>query len=464
MSQSTPASKTRSSQKSIRWWLIFFIFATPVFIVSSAVLVFRIGYTLRESSGKRAMATEIEKLVSEGLPTDDQAIDDIYCSRTSDDHVDDWQELFSKIDSREFLQDGAGVPWHDPKVEDERPFVGVANKDWKYAEACEAFTTKHQELIAEIHRLAAQPEPCRFPIVFQSTDTLLPEVQISRNVARLLMIDAHVGIHARDPKRVAQDIESIYSLSRQVDAVPFAVSRLVGIALRGMALQILQRSIAIDLLTAEQLTSIDGLLVNYCELGSRWQETMQDELGNLLPTFFNPSRALNRDKLTPARGHDAVFFIAMMRRAIQMETGDWPTFYRSIQQLEADMKADRLSMLQSIDHLLSHTLAPAFSIYATTWINDAQLHRLARLAIASRLQMNKDPALPASVELIPESAKLHPFGNAPFGFQSAGDRIVLWGFQLSDKDLQTPAEPPKYDPELPNTDVNERWVWEVVRP
>ncbi len=403
-----PASLKRP--RRIRWWLIISIFAVPFLLIGLAVTVVRVGYTIREHQGQKQMIAEMDQLASEGWPIDNESIDALYVSRTSPDHVEEWLVLLAQFDTPEYKQQVAGVPLLDAKIDDEFAFETVRDPDWKYAEVCQRHADQHQELIAEACRLTADPTPVQFPIFFDSIETLLSEVQSLRDVGRLMYIDAHVAIHAGDGTRAARDYEVLYSLADQADAVPGAIPRLVGIALRQLGLEVLQRLVTNDLLSDEQLVTIDRRLQNHCQIGTRWRDTLSEERGLYLPVFLNPAVAMKSNKQLPARGHDAVYYIEIMRKAMEIDADKWPEFYEEVVKLEAALRPDKGFSFRNLDRLLTHVVAPAYSAVANALIRSVQANRLARMAIAVRLYEHQHQSWPASLEALDAEAtsKLHP--------------------------------------------------------
>jgi hypothetical protein len=442
--ETTSQLKTQPRKRRIRWWLIVSIFAVPFALLALGTLLFRVGWTIRENQGRKAMQVELQRLANEGIVSDNQALSEIYLSRTSEEFSFEWESLFVVLQSPEFAASCSGVPVLDRTVDvDDFADDFDTSSQWQYAETCIRFTQEQSELIAEARRLAVEQQPTYFPIVFLSNETLLPEVQHIRTVAWLLRTDAQVAMYKMDRDRAFADIVALSELSKHVDSVPFVVSRLVGIAVRRLAMQSLQNAIRIDLFDDDQLRQIDGLVALYSNVDDRWKTLIVDEMSTNLPVFVNPNISMKTDTIIPARGHDAVYFIGLMRKARVIETEDWLRFYRSSIELEAELEQGIDSTAESVDRLLSGLFAPAFGSLAAALINDAQLHRQARIAIALRRYQHEQGSLPAELKSLPESiVALKPAGERPFGYAFERGRAVLWGFLLSPETLQTPMQVP----------------------
>ncbi len=466
MSTNSPytATKTEESfpkKRRTRWWLIFLIVAVPMTLIATAILVFRIGWTIRENQGRQAMEVELAKLVEEGVAIDNQDVSERYMNNTSDEHTDRWSDVFAILSSPEFAASAAGVPVIDRSVTlDDFADDFDTSSNWQFAENSIRFTAEQNELIAQIHTLARERQPTYFPIVFQSTETLVPEVQSMRTVAWLLRTDAQVALHLGESDRACEDIVALFELSKHVDAIPFVIPRLVGVAVRKLALQSLQNAIRLDALSDEQLIKIDDVIAGYCEINDRWRTLMIDELSNNLPVFITPNMSMQTDTFIPARGHDAVFFIGLMRRAAAIPSDDWRQLYRSSVELEAELVESFRSTLGKVDHLLSGVLTPAFGSLATALINDVQMHRQARVAIAIRLYEHRHDSLPGTLADLPaEIAPMSPYGVAPFAFSSEYGRPALWGFWMSEEHQHTPHDIPSTDQPTTESLNNRAIVW-----
>ncbi len=456
-----PAALNRPQR--IRWRWIISIFAVPFLLVWLAITMVRVGYTLREQRGQKQMFVEIDKLADEGWPVDDESIEAVYLSRTSPDQVDLWLELLAQFDTPEYKQQSTGVPLIDPMIDDEFAFETVREPQWKYSEVCQRLVDQHSELISRAYHLTTDQPPVQFPIVFDSINTLLPDVQSLRHLGRLMYIDAHVAIHKGDGARGARDFLVIYSLGDHADAVPGAIPKLVGIALRQLAIEVLQRLLSSALLSNEQLLSIDERLKEYCQIGTRWRDTLSEERGMYLPVFQNPAAAMPSKKPMPPRGHDAVFYIEIMRKAMALDADKWPEFYDELIRLEGELRPDKGFSFRNLDRLLTHLVAPAYSALGSAFIRSVQANRLARLAIQVRMYQRTHMRWPTSLQDLDGEAtnQLPPFGHKPFGYKLDGEQVTVWGFNMTDSCRETPDAPIEPNLNEPGSVYNARWIWKL---
>ena len=427
----------------------------------SIVFLFRVGWTIREVQGRTAMASEMQKLTDEGFATDNDTNSKAYLESTSDEKSLQWTRVFDACNSLQFMASASGVPILDRKLEiDDFADDFDTSANWSAADVCKRFTSEQKDLLEKVRELASDPTPTYFPIVFQSTETMIPEVQSTRTVAFVLRVDAQVAIHEKDADRAFHDVRTLFALSKHVDAVPFTVPKFVGIAIRRMAIRALQKAVQIDLFAEQQLNELDKILQPYCEIGDRWRVIMSDEMTTNLPVFENPGMSMRTKTRIPARGHDAVYFIHLMRRAIEIQTDDWLHLYQNAGKLENEMLADAKSLPKQVDLILTGILTPAFSSIAELQINESQLHRQARVAIAILLYSRRHNELPNSLSQLPDTvAALKPVGNLPFGYALVDRQSVLWGFEFSKEVQQTPSSLPVVDQPNALSLRNRALVW-----
>ncbi len=453
----------------IRWFRIFQFFAVPIGVLIGVLMVvgflLGVGWTIRESLGRSAMQAELQKLEDEGIPTDSQAISDRYQMGTSVDSAEEWDSLFSELRSPEFTARATGVPDLDQRVEEDENEEHLATStDWIFLDVCDRFTQEHHELISRARKLANEEDPVYFPIHFQATATLLSEVQDVRQVAYLLYVDARVALCQRDKNRVFENMIALIELSKHPDAVPIDISRIVGVAIRLRGLKILQSAIRIDLLDDAQLQEIDQLLGRYTDVGDRWKTWIVDEMSLYLPEFRDPGMVMKTEKYLPARGHDAVFYIELMRKGIAIPSDDWPGLYRAAKELEREL-VRKAGLLSSVDHILTNLLAPAFSAYASILINDAQLHRQGRIAVSLRRFTHQHNRLPATLAELPDDIQsLRPYGDVPFQYQTDSSGAVLWGVWVTDKHQMVSEQLPGTQSTDADFQANRNVVWRLDSP
>lgn len=443
---------------------IWMVFAIPLFVIGMIYTIFQVAYSVREWQGRRMFSQAVDDLNGKGIPTNSEAMDLAYSAATSDADTEAWLDLFEKLKSDEFKEAARGIPHFDTSVEQaEGEDIYDTSKDWKHATTAVHFVEIQRDYIEQIRKLAAAPQPVQFPIYFESMNTLLPEVQDSRGLARLVCLDAQVAIYLGDSQRAYDDFVTLHHLVRHVETVPFSICLLVTKSIKSMALSILQKGIEQDLFTDTQLEAIDKILLENCDIGEEWRMSCERDLGMLIPVFLNPALASQKkSKALPARGHDGVYYIELMTRLAQIPTTDWDVFYHSVCEEDVRFKRDVRSWRGMIDLILTSLVAPAIPTLAEITIDRAQHYRQARLGVAIRLFQHKYGKLPVSLsELPPFDPDVRAFRQQPFGYRLTPTGATLWGGKFDGDYKEIPLAIPSLAPQTSESLDNRNYVWNL---
>ena len=103
-----------------------------------------------------------------------------------------------------------------------------------------AFLTRHVETLDLLRQAAARPT-CRFTRDYPrpSFDMLLPEIPFLRNAARILAVSAHHQASIGNMPTALRDVSSIMKISMHASSEPILISGLVGLAIDGIAVDVL---------------------------------------------------------------------------------------------------------------------------------------------------------------------------------------------------------------------------------
>lgn len=452
-------AKPQSTFSLTRIWRWFGI---PLLVIGVVFTLFRGGYSIREWQGRWRFTQAVDKLEQQGIAASSKSIEAKYHSTTSDIDTLAWQELFEQLESPEFLESARGVPNFDTSVQvDDWEDSFDTSKNWKYAAASIRLVDSQRDMLQRIRELSAAPQPVRFPIQFESMNTLLPEVQNSRGLARLVWLDAQVAIHLGDSQRAYEDFVTLHHIVRHVDAVPFSICFLVSNSYKRMALSIVQKGLEQDLFTDQQLKSIDEVLAANCDIGDRWREACERELGMAAPVFIEPALAAEKEaRMLPTRGHDGVYFVDMMTKLAEIPTDDWDVFYTAVGQQETEFDKDVRSWWGRIDLILTGLLAPAQKSLAEVNITFAQHYRQARHGVALRRFQHEHGAFPQSLtELPPFDKDMRGFKQQPFGYSVTPKGATLWGGPFSGKSPMISSTIPPTDQQTSESVDNRGYVW-----
>ena len=104
----------------------------------------------------------------------------------------------------------------------------VAAEDWPELAAARDFLSTVTDELRLICKAAHAGGVVRFPIDWsKGFDVELPDSQNTRNVTRLLLLDAHVSARDGDSDLALQNIISIFRISETLEAEPSLISQLI---------------------------------------------------------------------------------------------------------------------------------------------------------------------------------------------------------------------------------------------
>ena len=415
----------------------------------------------RESSGRSQLKARIASLAKQGYPVDNASVESQYRDRADPKHTNAWLAVLNTISSADFKASTNGVPYIGIDVE----LPVLTSDDWEEEEVSLAFLERWKSLHAEVLRLSIDAKPVRFPIVFKSFATLLPETQNVRQLARLLQLNGRVGLRARDSTKVRDAIDGLLGQSRVNAEEPFLVSQLVSMAIDGIAIGLLKDAIQHDALSESDLLVLLPKVLASTTIGKEWQTAIAGERGTALLYFQNPKEAQLLDvRSFPARSRDGVFFIELMQEVLEIPNADIVEFKTKLADIESKLKAKASeSWLSRFDTMLTLQITPAFSAAGDAFIRRALQHRIAALAIGLRLYEDRKGKLPASLndlaELPMDLKALAPTKDRSFGYRRDGNNAKLWGGTFQDA-FHIPTEPPAIVAGEPDNSGKEFWLWE----
>ncbi len=453
-----PIAKQRisKSKRFFRWKLVVAIFGIPILAVSVFVFGLRVLYTARESMGRTEMHRRIELLREKELPVDQESLQAKYINETSDRETEAWNEILSNLDSQEFKASYDGVPNFDPQIDD---IQFNMEGDWQYENKAIAFTVRWKEMVKSVQRLASKEEVVGFSIRFKSLDTELKSVDQLRWLARMIHLDGLLSLRQGDSMRTRRDIECLFELSKIASRIPFSPAMLASVSFELQGFELIRNGLEWNQLAEQDLIALLPTISRGLSIGARWSDVMKAELGTAVPIFVKPNLGMKINTRVPSRGYDCIAYLNLMERALDLDTADFDNLLTGARKLESDLRKLHSGVLPAMDHILVGILAPAFEAYAEVFVELASTHRLAVIAIKTRLLKEQEGRFPNSLsELETIGDQWQPIGGKPFGYEVRGEHAVLWGFQLKEYSA-CPESPPSTIGETRMAKKNREWIW-----
>lgn len=453
-----------TSIKKRRLWpyIIASVTAIPVLLLGLGVLV--LGW--RDAAAGRRLQERLDAIRSEGLPVDNASMRTYYESLTTNDHTQEWLDVFAEMRQEAFQESSLGVPLFDRQIDEDAQFV-VGGEPWKYEASTRKFLERWSGVHSRAMRLSIDAKPTQWPIEFDSFETLLPQTQELREAARLILLDGCLALYEGDSDRVQRSVLALSRMPRVLEGEPLLISQLVVVAISFHGFDLFKRGIEQGVL---ETSHINRLLEEYrtkTNLGSEWRLGMIGERALALPVFAPDSL----DQTRPTgwfRNNDANSALDIFEKAIDVSSHDPVELLKQSRMLDTLVEEHFASMnlFERFDNAISNLVVPSMASYGAALSRFAIHHRLAILAGGVRIYEQDTGQFPNALRDLAkygiDSSQLVPPGGKPFGYRVEEGEAVLWGFPLSDNEVSsTPAEPPDIWADDANRELNEVWVWRL---
>ena len=447
-------------EKSAKRSCLFTVILVFVVIPFSLMVLALSLWFAAQASGSKQLKAKLANITKKGYPIDDASLDAFYKSRTDPTNTDAWLAILEIVNSSEFGASTEGVPYVGNVAEPPQRLTA----EWKEEAAAMAFLEKWKPLSDELLRLSIDSKAVRMPIVFDSLNTDFKRTQVFRSLARILSLRSYVAARNRDSAGVRDAVLGMLGLSRAISGEPMLVSQLVSNALDGIAIGSLKVALKNDVLNSVDLQLLLPKTMELANIGKDWETAYAGERALALPVFTDIARAKAAGiNAVFSNSRDAVFYIDLMERALEVPTEELTEFRARLQ--EVDSQLDKRGLLAKLDSLTTMQIAPAVHACGDAFIRRALQHRIASLAIVLRLHEDTHGKFPSTLDELTEIKKMESFSpsnSQRFGFRLEGSNAKLWGGSFRDA-FFIPSEPPLISQEEPDTSGAEYWLWELPR-
>ncbi len=459
--QAATSAGTRPSGGSKIFWSSVVIFIAVPVVLCGGVGSWWLG---RNSLAQSRLDDRLRDLQSEGLPVDNATLEVFYFKHTDDRNTQAWLNVQKAFSTPAVTNAAKNLP-----------YVGIAEapesreEPWADKEESEKFLAGLAPQLEIVHRIAASDQPVRFPVEFDSIMTLVPNVQEMRQVARVLMLQHRSALENRDGAGQTQCIQSLLGTSIALRGDPVMVSQLVSIAIYGMALGALKRSMQYGDLNDEQLTALQKRLKLFNDHVTPFRIAMAGERALALPLFQDPS--IVKAEVGPiaglgARPLDALAHLQLHEQFEQFEIDTLDKLVDAGNAFEQNLEKDftEASWLNRFDKALTYSLTPAFSAYGNAIVRQVLQNRMALMSIALRRYQLHHGDFPKTLQALADSGiditSLTWLHGDSFGYRYEDAGVTLWGSDpQSDESIST--EPP----DATSTDRGDLryWIWSLDR-
>lgn len=483
MYESEHASNKKRGRSCLFYGLLLIV-GMPLLLIALFVLIV-LG---RERSARRELNVRLDRIKAQGLPVDNASMQTYFNKLTSDEYTEAWLEAIAEATSDEFNDSCEGVPRFDASIDGEIPAskaeashrlegdAGDSDEPWPEEGATRRFLARWNGLGNRVQRLALAQladgaKPVRFPLEFDSINTLLTNTQHMRQLARLLYARGMVAVFDRESTNARQNIAALIGCSKVLEGEPILVSQLVSIALDGMAMDVLKSALEYDVLESDDLAILLELVLERKDISKGWELAMNGERAMMLPIFDNPTMVTPQSTpAIPFRSRDALNYLDVSDSVLAVATEDLDEFRTELAKIEANLQLlVSGGWIQRMDSIVTGMLAPAIAPAGDAYVRNAMQHRIAVLGIGIRLFEEREGSFPDSLQILEEhrfgdyvieETQLMPPGKKPFGYLVDSEGALLWGFDLQ-HEQSTPDQPPVAELGEPYFEQKKYWKWRL---
>ena len=428
-------------RKTFRW-LTFVLFGMVLFCCGVPTTIFFFS----KNMARRSLEEKLEQLAAKGIPIDDASMAEFYHQHSSTENADKWIGIIDTLSSKSFSEQCTKLPI----VGNNSNPIPKHDEPWADQAAVEQLMSQYADTMKQLLDIAQDNGPVRYPIRFQSYNTLLPYTQNSRTAARMLQLEAILAAQCGDHDREFRAINAMIGVSLSIRGEPSLVSQLVVIATHNMAIKCLQSAVSANRLSAEQLATLRARLAPFSDINHVYTVGLMGELGSAIPAFNNPSILLSPQmtrfgKFMVESGladRAARDYAVRIEEALEIPTDNLQNFIADCEAWESQLANG--GMIDQLQGALSQQYSPALSALAAAIVRVKMMNDLATLAIATRQYEFASGELPKQLEdLQSQGIDLKQFqcvdGNLPLylipdnttSTASADDkasRAILWSF------------------------------------
>lgn len=429
---------------------------------------------IRNRQAETILNDRLNAIRASGLPVDAESLKIYHENGTDTTFSEKWMELHSMIEDELFQQAASKLSF--PSLVDEIP---APDQHWIMLEDVEKFLSEQQVMLELIHEISTNNAFVRFARPYDYADMVkdvgtFPKISAMRDIGRLLKLEHEVALRRRDIERECRAIQSILGTAIAIHGEPMIMSRLVGFAIHGLAIECVQKSIGAGSLKEEHCHKIMDRLSFFDDYRSLAKAAVAGERASALPVFMNPSQRKNIGMLASltSRPIDALLYLEeteKIERAIDLEFRD---LIATLTQLESDAirRLAGLSMLVGSDSILTDMQAPMLKAFGMAVIRSELLNRLTKAALAVRLIQLRKGELPQDLKELSQidfdSSLISVLDGGEFGYRKTDNEATLWGYEAKTLLNLTriepiPNEPPSLVREEPMGLSNDIWVWSI---
>jgi hypothetical protein len=440
-----PQSKSgdrRLQRKRSTWrsWLVW-ISLTAVLLLVAILL----GLVWNERRSATLLDQELQRITRSGQPIDSESMGRWFQDRTHTEGTQQWGEVFSVLSgSLDGYPEFESLPVQGRA---ELPERLVPGGPWPEEPIVADYLEYSRPLIDMIDQASEHPSPVWRPIEFQGIMTLLPELQSTRSISRLLMLEAEHALYHQDAPRALRAIRLLDSTADAFDWDFCMVAALVHVALRGIEWQAIQRSLYADLWNEQQLQKLAEQVGPPIDIASMYRDTLagerafctnlsREDAKSFDPTFGEFALPLVQLPSTRLR------LLEIWQELQDVADGDPRRLSQNAERVGQELNEEIRRNQFSPGNILAGLLIPATSAFTNALIRMEDNRRFTRTALAIKqyqLQLGQWPQQLSELQQVGlTSNDWSTQLSGPFGYELKDDAPLLWKWAEPTKPVAAP--------------------------
>lgn len=381
----------------------------------------------------KANQAQIEQYAKAGVPYDNASMQKQYLERTHSEGYSDWARAIRLSDfGYGIINSFYQIPIIGGEGDLPEVLIPDANVDqWADEALVASYLEEVQPVIDLVERASKHPTPVQFPMHFQGFNTLLPHIQSSRSIVRLLSLDCEYAYSQNDTARALRDLTLMQSTKAAFESNDFLVTSLVMNALRRIQLDSIRRTLTHCAWDHSQLESLRELLAAEDDISTPYREGIRAERAMALVSL----KDLNLGEIFGLVGKEN----PMARGAIQPSDIQLLTKYYN-ELIDAsdcsilDWKKRAEAIEQRVNtedrNSIAGMLLPATAQVISAAIRTEQTRRWTLTAVALRQYHQQHETWPKQLsDLKTLGLEFDDYSNLTgemFGYEVDGQTVYLW--------------------------------------
>ena len=397
------------------------------------MLVF-FGYRgFQEWRADQAIQQQIAQWDKAGVPYDNDTLQMSYVKGTFPEGLADWDRVIRLTAWGSRTKSYSQLPYLGSEGKPPEVLVPDDNNDqWADEALVAGYLDEMQPVIDLIEQASTHPTPVRFPMHFQGFNTLLPHIQSSRSIARILWLDCDYAYSKNNTQRALRDLSLMQSTIDAFESRDFLVSLLVTNAIHGMRLRSVRRTLTHCVWDESQLAALRESMSADEDIVAPFREALSKERAlsfvslkeaESLKEIYGltgQSKRVANDSILPS---DLLLLIEQYNKLIAAGDDSIPQWVKRAEELDRRLDADHPNSIAAL-------LLPATQQCIGAGIRLEQTRRWTLTAIALRQYQQQHNSWPKRLsDLEAVGLKFADYSNMKgemFGYEVDGETAYLW--------------------------------------